>query len=576
MYENKKPTKKPKSVYPKVPGIDYDKIVLKPEGMTEKERKEALAMIAAYEKKQHDSFLGYQANQAVDFQEDLSQYMNYHVNNVGDPFVEGNFTVNSKFAERAVLDYFAALWHANWPHENAPRDTDSGEKEWLDSYWGYIVSMGCTEGNVYGMWNARDYLAGKFILPDAEYEERKKKASAKGKAFNATPDLMYYQAKTPDESPNAFKPIMFYSQDTHYSIVKASRVLCITGFNEAGSGKYDCPLHFPEDYPASFSETYLDNNGWPLEVPSNQDGTICIPALAKLVEFFAAKGHPILVCFDYGTTFKGAYDNVEEAVKVLVPILKRYHLYERNIVYDEKSGKYDTRTGYWFHVDGALGAAYAPFLEMLGKDVPKFDFRIPEVHSIAMSGHKWLGAPWPCGIYMTKVRYQLTPPSDPMYIGSPDSTFAGSRNGLSPLIMWDYLAKHSYDDLKKKAQETEDMATYSYNELKKLEKELGEDLWVEHTPYALTVLFKKANPDLVFKYSLSGEDLYINGKKRSYSHIYMMENATKERIDRLMADLRKPGAFVKQEEEEAPDVAKLPKANGTRGVYIPHSGRGFK
>lgn len=573
MYSSTKPTKDPMKVYPSVPGIDYAKIQLRPEGMSEAQRQEALTMIADYEHAQHENFLGYQANQSVDFEADLSRYMNCHVNNVGDPFVEGNFTVNSKFAERAVLDYFAALWHADWPHRNKP---EGDEQDWLNSYWGYIVSMGCTEGNVYGLWNARDYLAGKFILPDAEYEAKAKAASKGGRKVKAEPDLMYYQAKTREESPNAFKPILFYSQDTHYSIVKAARVLCITGFNEAGSGKYDCPLHFPDDYPKGFSETYLDENGWPLEVPSSLEGSIYIPALAKLVEFFASKGHPILVVFDFGTTFKGAYDNVGEAVKTLVPILKRYGLYERNIVYDEKTGKYDTRTGYWFHVDGALGAAYVPFLKMMGKDLPDFDFSIPEVHSIAMSGHKWLGAPWPCGIYMTRVRYQLTPPSDPMYIGSPDSTFAGSRNGLSPLIMWDYLAKNSYDTLMEKTRQAEEMAQYAYDQLKALEAELGEDLWVEHTPYSLTVLFKKANPDLVFKYSLSGEDLYIDGLPRSYSHIYMMENATKERIDRLIADLRKPGAFIQQEDAKEVDTAKLPKMDGHRGVHIPHKGRGFK
>ncbi|WP_325205982.1 hypothetical protein [Vibrio sp. 03_296] len=29
------------------------------------------------------------------------------MNNVGDPFVDGNYTVNTKFVERMVLDYFA-------------------------------------------------------------------------------------------------------------------------------------------------------------------------------------------------------------------------------------------------------------------------------------------------------------------------------------------------------------------------------------------------------------------------------------------------------------------------------------
>ena len=94
--------------------------------------------VFAYETRQKSNFLGYQANQALDFKTDLSEYLNYHVNNIGDPFQSGNFTVNSKFVERAVLDYFASLWHARWPYEK----DDTCSKEWRESYWGYVLSMG--------------------------------------------------------------------------------------------------------------------------------------------------------------------------------------------------------------------------------------------------------------------------------------------------------------------------------------------------------------------------------------------------------------------------------------------------
>jgi histidine decarboxylase len=101
-----------------------------------------------------------------------------------------------------------------------------------------------------------------------------------------------------------------------------------------------------------------------------------------------------MVNFNVGTTFKSAYDDVESAISALVPILKANGLYERKVIYDTETGKYDIRAGYWFHIDGALGAAYIPFLEMDSeKDIPIFDFRIKEVGSISMSGHKWLGAP---------------------------------------------------------------------------------------------------------------------------------------------------------------------------------------
>lgn len=574
-YRGTPPTKDPNDVYPGVPGIDYNDFKLSPDGIPEEQRLRALGWLYRYESTQKENFLGYQSNQKLDFQNDLSQYLNYHINNIGDPFVSGNYTLNTKFAERAVLDYFASLWNARWPHEYTPGSTGD---DWKDSYWGYVVSMGCTEGNIFGLWNARDYLSGKFLLPDHHAEEQARIAAQKGWPAAVEPRLFYYQAKTLKGNPNMYAPVAFYSQDTHYSIVKAMRVLSITTFNEAGSGRFKCPLVYPEDYPPDYAPYYLDENGWPLEVPSDQDGSIYIPALVKLVEAFAGKGHPIIVNFNYGTTFKGAYDNVAKAVDALVPVLKRHGLYERKVEYDPVHGRYDLRTGFWFHVDGALGAAYMPYLEMAEKseDFPVFDFRIKELQSIAMSGHKWIGAPWPCGIYMTKVRYQLLPPDNPMYIGSPDSTFAGSRNGFSALLLWDYYSKHSYEELINKTLYTRNMAEYAVSELRELERHLGMDLWVEYSPHSLTIRFKQVNEKLTFKYSLSGEVLYVKNERRAYSHIFIMESVTPQLIGNFINDLKAPGAFPEQQVGMALSRTETAAPNAKRGVFVPQSGRGFK
>lgn len=573
-YRVSQPTIDPNEVYPQVPGIDYNDFKLSSEKMPQEQWERALAQLQAYVETQKSNFLGYQVNQNLDYQQNLAQYLDYSINNVGDPFVSGNFTMNSKFAERAVLDYFASLWNARWPHENS---ADLSDENWKDSYWGYVLSMGSSEANIFGLWNARDYLAGRALLYDPENEARAKRASLGGKPYAVEPREIYYQAEAPDDDPNRYEPIAFYSQDTHYSIIKTMRVLSIKTFYEAGSGAFECPLKYPDDYPDGFSEQYLDENGWPYEVPSDNDGAIYIPALAKLVEAFAQLGHPIMVNFNFGTTFKGAYDHVEEAVNQLVPILKQYDLYEREVIYDPENNLSDTRTGFWFHVDGALGAAYMPFLEMTEEieDLPVFDFRIPDIQSICMSGHKWIGAPWPCGIYMSKVKYQLLPPDDPNYIGSPDSTFSGSRNAFSALILWDYLAKHSYEDLKEKIVRAQDLVQYAVEQFNTLEEEMGEDLWVEHAPLALTIRFKQTNSDIIFKYSLSGEVLYVDGEKRAYSHIYIMDSVTKEQIDNLIADLKQPDSFPEQELYPELQQGSAPKDAG-KGVYVPQTGRGFR
>ncbi|HEY9659920.1 MAG TPA: pyridoxal-dependent decarboxylase, partial [Allocoleopsis sp.] len=367
--------------------------------------------------------------------------------------------------------------------------------------------------------------------------------------------------------------VVFYSEDTHYSIVKAGIVLGLQTFYEIGRQRY------PDENPLAPGQP------WSKEVPSTGGsagcGAIDIPALVKLVEFFAARGYPILICFNYGTTFKGAYDDVEAAGNALMPIFKRYGLYERKVYYDpDDRSKFDVRNGFWFHVDGALGAAYMPFVEMayqaglISQRGPNFDFRLPFVQSIAMSGHKWHGAPFPCGIYMTKIKYQIRPPTKPEYIGSPDTTFAGSRNALSSLIFWDYLAKHSYADQIEAILTCEKLADYAVQQLQALELQRGEPLWIEHTPLSLTIRFKQVHPDIIFKYSLSSETLFVNGQKRAYNHIFIMPHVTSDLIDQLIVDLRQADAFPLQ-----PVVLEStqPPITTTRDlIHVPHTGRGFR
>jgi histidine decarboxylase len=485
-----------------------------------------------------------------------------HLNNIGDPFVKGNFTVNTKFMERAVLNYFAKLWHAKLPHNLKD----------VDSYWGYVLTMGSTEGNLYGLWNARDYLSGKVLLCDPKDNTRLVLRQASLAA----------NAKDKKNNENAFSPVVFFSEDTHYSIVKIMRILSVSTFKQVGDQKYpgQCPL------PNSKGK-------WPEEVPSAPPadgdaallgpGSIDIHALATLVEFFAERGHPILVVLNYGTTFKGAYDDVEGVGKALEPILRKHGLWTRDVEY--APGQYDTRDGYWIHVDGALGATYMPFLRMHdGKKYgPRFDFELPWVHSISTSGHKWIGAPFPTGLYMTKVKYEMRPPDDPEYIGSPDSTLAGSRGGLAPAVLWDFIATHSRDALIERAMRTEELADYAHQRLLKLQAEVKakvkKNLWVQRTPHSLTVLFRQPRDYIIEKYSLSCETLKVGAMKRSYAHIYMMPHATRERIDDLIRDLEGADAFdwdATEQPAKETNAASAEKAHDVPLMRVSLSGRGWR
>ncbi|MHC4106417.1 MAG: pyridoxal-dependent decarboxylase, partial [Planctomycetota bacterium] len=87
----------------------------------------------------------------------------------------------------------------------------------------------------------------------------------------------------------------------------------------------------------------------------------------------------------------------------------------------------------------------------------------------------------------------------------------------------------------------ENLAQFTYDKLKSLDRK--KKLWIQRTAFALTIRMKSPNKDLVFKYSLSEEELYVNGKKRKYAHIYIMSHVTKELIDSFIGDLKKSGYF---------------------------------
>ena len=591
------PSNDPILVYPQVPPpnvdgdfpeIDYKLFEIPPTGMTEKQRTDALTALKTFAQTQSSRFTGYQVNQNQVYSPRLAWLMDMHTNNVGDPFQRGIFTLNTKFCERAVLDYYAALWHIAWPHQ-----VDTESEDFPDRYWGYVLSMGSTEANVYALFNARDYLKGRSLIEDPGTEPPEKR-------FLATDPL-------PDQdNPNAYKPIVFYSQDTHYSVVKGVRILELTTFFQEGNTKFpgQCPI--------------TENGEWPTEVPSHDfdeangktnpvSGTIKIPELKQLVHFFLKRGYPILVVLNVGSTWKGAYDDVEAVNSMLIELSEEFPwLWERTVHYNPaKPELIDQRRGFWVHVDGALGASYVPFLEiahnrgLVGKEkkVPIFDFRNKAVMSICTSMHKWFGAPWPGAIYMTRSMYQLKSQT-PSYIGSADTTLGGSRNAFSAVILWDYLSRHSYEDSINMVLKCEQNAAYLEEQLRLLENELQEqsphedvDLWIARSEFALAVRFRLVNPTISYKYTVDSERMWMplsdnEQQERTYSHIYVMPSINKTLIDDFIQDLRNSSqdgwlkafpAWDGDQPNPGRTKAVSPPVRGKENtlLLVPHEGRGL-
>jgi histidine decarboxylase len=104
--------------------------------------------------------VGYPCNQDFDFSE-LFRFLEFSFNNVGDPFGSTNYRLNTMDFEREVLADFA-------------RFTQAPEEKW----WGYVTAGG-TEGNMYGLYVARE------LYPEG---------------------------------------ICYFSEDTHYSVAKVLRL----------------------------------------------------------------------------------------------------------------------------------------------------------------------------------------------------------------------------------------------------------------------------------------------------------------------------------------------------------------
>lgn len=82
-------------------------------------------------------FVGYPVSKDFDYTA-LNTFLKYPINNLGDPFVESTYKVQTHQMEREVIDFFAELFRAN------PSD-----------YWGYVTNGG-SESNLYGLYIARE------------------------------------------------------------------------------------------------------------------------------------------------------------------------------------------------------------------------------------------------------------------------------------------------------------------------------------------------------------------------------------------------------------------------------------
>ena len=252
--------------------------------------------------------IGYPTNQNFDFSE-LLPFLQYSANNVGDPFHDSNYRVNTHEIEREVVARFAAMMRLD-----------------ANDAWGYVTTGG-TEGNMYGLYMSRE---------------------------------LYPQG------------VVYFSQDTHYSILKILRVLNMRN----------------------------------IMIKSQDNGEIDYDDLYETIRI--NRDVPVIIMANIGTTMKGAVDDLQHVRRILDDL---------------------AITRSYIHSDAALSGLILPFVP----NPQPFGFDAG-ADSLAVSGHKLIGAPLPCGVVLTKREYVARIARSVEYVGVMDTTLSGSRNAWTPLV----------------------------------------------------------------------------------------------------------------------------------------------
>ena len=243
----------------------------------------------------------------------------------------------------------------------------------LDEFDGYIAPGG-TEANIQAIWMFRNYFIHNF---DAKLSEI----------------------------------VILASEDTHYSIPKASNLLQIEWIK--------IPVHFNE---RNIDKTALEQ--------------IIIDSKSKGKKYFIAVSN-------LGTTMFGSVDDPDDYTS----------LFEKHNV------------AYKLHIDGAYGGFVYPF----SNKNSVINFSNPKISSITIDAHKMLQAPYGTGVFICRkglIENVLTKEAE--YVEGMDLTLCGSRSGANAVAVWMILFTYGPNGWFEKISILQMRTQFLCNELDKL------------------------------------------------------------------------------------------------------------
>ncbi len=257
--------------------------------------------------------------------------------------------------------------------------------------------------------------------------------------------------------------MVYYSEDTHYSVSKSLRLLHVRN----------------------------------IMIKSQPNGEMDYEDLKETVRIH--RDVTPIIFANIGTTMKGAVDNLAKIKKIMQDL---------------------AIPNYYIHADAALSGMILPFVD----DPQPFDFQ-SGIDSISISGHKMVGSPIPCGVVLARKSNVDRIARSIEYVGTLDTTLAGSRNGVTPLFLWYAVKTVKFEGFKKLIAGC--LATADYAESRFAD--IGINAW--RNKNSITVVFPRPGCEVASKWQLAVQN--------DISHIITMPHVEKRQIDALIRDLKK-------------------------------------
>ena len=253
----------------------------------------------------------------------------------------------------------------------------------------------------------------------------------------------------------------YFSQDTHYSVLKILSLLNLRN----------------------------------IMVKSREDGEIDYDDLYETIRIH--RDVPVIFMANIGSTMKGAVDDLARVRAILDDLAV---------------------TNFYIHADAALSGMILPFVD----DPQPFGFDAG-VDSVAVSGHKLIGSPLPCGVVLTKRDYVARVARSIEYVGVLDTTLAGSRNALTPLILWHAFERRGPEGFRKIVAEMLAVAEYAVGRF----GEGGVPAWRHRN--SVTVVFPRpARREVTRRWQIA--------PLRDIAHVITMPHVTREMIDEFVEE----------------------------------------